>query len=135
VLNGWPQWATLCAHLLSSRVDIVLILGWLIPSEMVTGPTCNYSLITYCSTATTAGQKPCKHSSTLKGMMLVHPNIQQPHPPAHKAVRTLHSMLSCTSGLASDMCSPSAHQYSASVSHYVHKQASQQAMTTNEART
>jgi hypothetical protein len=36
--------ATLCAHLLSSRVDIVLILGWLIPSEMVTGPTCNYSL-------------------------------------------------------------------------------------------
>jgi hypothetical protein len=30
--------------LLSSRVDIVLILGWLIPSEMVTGPTCNYSL-------------------------------------------------------------------------------------------
>jgi hypothetical protein len=44
VLNGWPQWATLCAHLLSSRVDIGLILGWLIPSEMVTGPTCNYSL-------------------------------------------------------------------------------------------
>jgi hypothetical protein len=44
VLSGWPQWATLCAHLLSSRVDIVLILGWLIPSEMVTGPTCNYSL-------------------------------------------------------------------------------------------
>jgi hypothetical protein len=44
VLNGWPQWATLCAHLLSSRVDIVLILGWLIPSEMVTGPTCNSTL-------------------------------------------------------------------------------------------
>jgi hypothetical protein len=44
VLNGWPQSATLCAHLLSSCVDIVLILGWLIPSEMVTGPTCNYSL-------------------------------------------------------------------------------------------
>jgi hypothetical protein len=33
-----------CVLILFGRVPTLVHLGWLIPSEMVTGPTCNYSL-------------------------------------------------------------------------------------------
>jgi hypothetical protein len=44
--NKWPRCAALCSHpFVACRLAVHL--GWLIPSEMVTGPTCHYRLSQY----------------------------------------------------------------------------------------